>query len=72
MIIVMVTKDNMPTKQSRAATTTTGEESMNPVSQPSSLRELAASMVTETDKRLEVVQKAQISSLVGADKTKEP
>ena len=29
-------------------------------------------MVTEADKSLEVVQRAQISSLVGADKTKEP
>ena len=62
----------MPTKQSRSATTPTGEESMIPVSQPSGLRELAASMVTETDKRLEAVQRAQISSLAGADKTKEP
>ena len=62
----------MPTKQSRSATTPTGDESMIPVSQPSRLRELAASMVTETDKRLEAVQRAQISSLAGADKTKEP
>ena len=72
MVIVMATKDNMPTKQSRSATTPTGEESAIPVSQPSGLGELAASMVTETDKRLEVVQRAQISSLAGADKTKEP
>ena len=45
---------------------------MIPVSQPSGLRELAALMVTEAAKRLEVVQRAQISSLAGADKTKEP
>ena len=31
---------------------------MIPVSQPSGLRELAASTVTEADKRLEVVQRA--------------
>ena len=62
----------MPTKQSRSATTPAGEESTIPVSQPSSLGELAASTVTETDKRLEAVQRAQISSLVGADKIKEP
>ena len=68
----MATEDNMPTKQSRSATTSTGEESTIPVSQPSGLGELAASMVTEADKRLEVVQRAQIRSLVGADKTKEP
>ena len=72
MIIVMATKDNMPTKQSRSATTPTGEESTILVSQPSGLGELAASTVTEADKRLEVVQRAQISSLAGADKTKEP
>ena len=68
----MATKDNMPTKQSRSATTPTGEESTIPVSQPSGLGELGASTVTEADKRLEVVQRAQIGSLVGADKTKEP
>ena len=72
MIIVMATKDNLPTKQSRSATTPTGEESMIPVSQPSGLRELATSMVNEPDKRMEAVQRAQISSLAGADKTKEP
>ena len=72
MIIVMVTKDNTPSMQSRSATTPTGEESMTPVSQPSSLGELTALMVTETDKRLEAIQRAQVSSLMGADKTKEP
>ena len=69
MIIVMATKDNMPTKQSRSATTPTGEESTIPVYQPSSLGELAALMVTEINKRLEAVQRPQISSLAGADKT---
>ena len=71
-IIVMATQDNLPTKQSRSATIPTGEESMIPVSQPSGLGELAASTVTEADKRLEAVQRAQISSLSEADKTKEP
>ena len=45
---------------------------MTPVSQPSGLRELSASMVTETDRRLEAIQRAQVGSLMGADKTKEP
>ena len=45
---------------------------MTPVSQPSGLGELTSSMVTKTDKRLEVIQRAQVSSLKGADKTKEP
>ena len=72
MVIVIATKDNMPTKQSRSATTPTGKECMILVSQPSSLRELATLTVTEVDKGLEAVQRAQISSLAGADKTKEP
>ena len=45
---------------------------MIPVSQPSGLGELTTLTVTETDKWLEVIQRAQISSLAGADKTKEP
>ena len=45
---------------------------MIPVSQPSGLGELAALTVTEANKRLEAVQRAQISSLAGAGKTKEP
>ena len=68
----MATKDSAPAVPSRFTTTPTGEESVTPVSQPFSLGELSASMVTETDRRLEVIQRAQIGSLVGADKTKEP
>ena len=68
----MATKDNLTTKKSRSATIPTGEESMIPVSQPSCLGEMAASTVIEADKRLEVVQRTQISSLSGTDKSKEP
>ena len=68
----MATKDNLPTKQSRSATIATGEESTIPVSQPSSLRELATSTAIEAGQRLEAVQRTQISSLSGADKMKEP
>ena len=68
----MATKDNLPTKQSRSATIPTGEESTIPVTQPSGLGELAASTVTEVDTRFEAVQRTQISSLTGANKTKEP
>ena len=67
----MATKDSKPSVQSRSTTTSTGEESVTPVSQPSSLGELSASMVTETDRRLEAIQRAQVGSLMGADKTKE-
>ena len=68
----MVTKDSMPAMPSRSTTTPTGEESVTPVSQPSSLGELSTSMVTETYRRLEVIQRDQVGSLIGANKTKEP
>ena len=68
----MVTKGSTPSVQSGSTTTPTGEESVSPVIQPSGLGELSASMVTETDKKLEAIQRAQVSSLMGADKTKEP
>ena len=68
----MVTKDSVPSMQSRSATTPTGEESVTPVIQPSGLGELSASMVTETDRKMEAIQRAQVGSLMGSDKTKEP
>ena len=68
----MATKDSAPSVQSRSTTTPTGEESVTPVSQPSSLGELSTSVVTETDRKLEAIQRAQVSSLMEADKTKEP
>ena len=72
LIIVMATKDNLPSKQSWSAITPTEEEPKIPVPQPSGLGELATSMATEAEKRLEVVQRTQISSLSGAEKMKEP
>ena len=68
----MATKDSMSAVSSRSTMTPTGEESVTPVFQLSGLGELSASMVTETDKRLEAIHRAQVSSLVGADKGKEP
>ena len=62
----------MPSMQSRSTTTPMGEESVTPVSRPSGLGELSASMVTETDRKLQAIQRAQVGSLMGADKTKEP
>ena len=72
LIVVMATKENLLTKQSRSANTPTGEESKIPAQQPSSLGELAASMAAEMEKRLEAVQRTQISSRLGAEKTTEP
>ena len=45
---------------------------MTPVSQPSGLGELSASISTEPDIRSEVIQQAQVSSLMGADGNNEP
>ena len=67
-VIVMVTQDSTPSGQVRSTTTPTGEESVIPVSRPSSLGELSASMFTESDRKLEVIQRAQVSSLMGADR----
>ena len=44
---------------------------MTPVIQPSGLGELSASMVTETDRKLEAIQRAQVGALMGANKIKE-
>ena len=68
----MATKDCMSAVLSKSTTTPTGEEFVTPVSQLSGLGELSAPIVGETDRRLEAIQRAQVSSLVGADKTKEP
>ena len=68
----MATKDSAPSMQSRSATTLMGEESVTPVIQSCGLGELSASMVTETDRKLEAIQRAQVGSLMGSDKTKEP
>ena len=69
--MVMATKENLPTKQSRSANTPTGEESKIPAQQPSGLGELAASMADKAEKRLEMVQRTQISPRLGSEKAKE-
>ena len=68
----MATKGSTSAVSSKLTMTPTGEESVTPVSQLSGLGELSASMVTKTDRRLEAIQRAQVGSLVGADKAKEP
>ena len=68
----MATKDSTSAVQLKLTMTPTGEEFVTPISQPSSLGELSAPVVGKTDRRLEVIQRAQVSSLMGADKGKEP
>ena len=45
---------------------------MTPVSQPSGLGELSTSMFTEPERKQEVIQRAQVSSLMGANRNREP
>ena len=45
---------------------------MTPVSQPSRLGELSASMFTEPDMKSEVIQRAQVGSLMGANGNNKP
>ena len=71
-IIVMVTQSSKPSGQVRSPTTPMGEESVTPVSQPSGLGELSASMFTELDRKQEAIQRAQVGSLMGANRNKEP
>ena len=68
----MVTQSSKPSGQVRSPTTPMGEESVTPVSQPSGLGELSASMFTEPDMKHEAIQRAQVGSLMGANSNKEP
>ena len=68
----MVTQSSKPSGQVRSPTTPMGEESVTPVSQPSGLGELSTSMFTEPDRKQEVIQRAQVGSLMGANGNKEP
>ena len=70
--IVMVTQSSKHSGQVRSPTTSMGEESVTPVSQPSGLAELSTSMFTEPDMKHEVIQRAQVGSLMGANGNKEP
>ena len=71
-IIVMVTKSSTPSGQVRSPTTSMGEESVTPVSQPSGLGELSTLMFTEPDRKQEAIQRAQVSSLMGANRNRKP
>ena len=68
----MVTQNSKPSGQVSSPTTPTGEESVTPVSQPSGLGVLSASMSTKPDRKTEAIQRAQVSSLMGANGNNEP
>ena len=68
----MVTQNSKPSRPVSSPTTPTGEESVTPVTQPSGLGALSASMSTKPDRKTETIQKAQVGSLMGANRNNEP
>ena len=68
----MATQNSKPSGPVSSPMTPTGEESVTPVSQPSGLGVLSASMSTEPDRKTEAIQRAQVSSLMGANGNNEP
>ena len=68
----MATQSSKPSGEVSSPTTPTGEESVTPVSQPSGHGELSASMFTEPDMKPEVIQRAQVGSLMGANRNNKP
>ena len=68
----MATQSSKPSRQVSAPTTPMGKESVTPVSQPYGLGELSTSMLTEPDMKSEVIQRAQVGSLMEANGNNEP
>ena len=68
----MATQSSKPSGQVSSPATPMGEESVTPVSQPFGLGELSASVFTEPDMKSEVIQRAQVGSLMGANGNNEP
>ena len=68
----MATQNSKPFGQVSSPTAPTGEESVTPVTQPSGLGALSASMTTEPDMKSEAIQRAQVCSLMGANGNNEP
>ena len=68
----MATQSSKLSGQVSSPTTPTGEESVTPVSQPSGLGALSASMTTKPDMKSEAIQRAQVGLLMGANGNNEP
>ena len=68
----MATQTSKPSEPVSSPTTPMKEESVTPLSQPSGLGVLSTSTTIESDRKSEVVQRAQIGSLMGANRTNEP
>ena len=68
----MATQTSKPSGPVSSPTTPTREESATPISQPSGLGVLSASTTIESNRKSEAVHRAQIGSLMGANRTNEP
>ena len=68
----MATQNSKPSGPVSYPTTPTGEGSVTPISQPSGLEALSASMSIEPDRKTEEIQRAQVGSLMGANGNNEP
>ena len=68
----MATQSSKPSGQVSSPTMPMGEESVTPVSQPSGLGGLSASMFTEPNMKQKAIQRAQVSSLMRANRNREP
>ena len=68
----MATQNSKPSGQVSSPTTPTGEESVTPISQPSGLGVLSASMSIKPDRKTEAIQRTQVGSLMGANGSNEP
>ena len=68
----MATQSSKPSGPVSSPTTPTGEESVTPVTQPSGLGALSASMSTEPDRKSDAIQRAQVGSLMGTNGNNEP
>ena len=68
----MATQNSKPSGPVSSPTTPTGEESVTPITQPSGLGALSASMSIEPDRKTKAIQRAQVGLLMGANGSNEP
>ena len=68
----MATQNSKPSGPVSSPTTPTGVESVTPITQPSSFGALSALMSIEPDRKTEAIQRAQVGSLMGANRSNEP
>ena len=68
----MATQNSKPSGPVSSPITSTGEESVTPIPQPSGFGALSTSMSIEPERKTEAIQRAQVGSLMGANGSNEP